>query len=90
LKRRTPTARFGPATPVADNTAVNGVSDRSQNRFRITNPKVRKPPVCELVQNNEANGEWFMRPTAIRRSSSLPPTEKMNGGVEGEVTLTSW
>lgn len=56
--------------------------------MQFTNPKVRKTPVSEQVQNNEANGEWFMRPTAIRRNTSLPPTEKKKGGVEEEVMLT--
>jgi len=95
--RRSTPPRYGPATPVeADNTSREGVNDRSRNRFRNTNPKLRKTPLDEQVRNNEANGDRTTRPTTLvkeilKRSRSAPPKKSENtGAVEDNVGLSQW
>jgi len=84
--------KYGMATPIdADNTSAEGVSDRSRNRFRQTNQRVRHTPVDEQVRNNEARGNRTSRLTRVAkgRSSSVPSGSRIVRE-EGEVTLSQW
>jgi len=93
--RRSTPPRYGPATPVeANNTSREGVNDRSRNRFRNTNPALRKRPVDEQVRNNETIGDRIMRPSTVakeifKRSRSTPLKESAStGAVEDNVALS--
>jgi hypothetical protein len=90
LRERTNPERIGPATPIkGDNTSVNGVNDRSRNRFRIVDTITRKTPFGEQLLETKAKGERSKRPGAKRSASTLPD-RRNNGGKEGEVILTPW
>ena len=84
--------KYGRATPIdADNTSAEGVSDRSRNRFRQTNPRVRNTPVDEQVRNKEMIGDRTSKPTRVAKArSSSVPSGRRNVREEGEVTLSQW